>query len=129
MKDVPDVIAVLNQFKEMNMKLSIDDFGTGYSSLSYLKKFPFDVLKIDKSFVQGIKTDADDAALCSAIIAMAHSLSMRVIAEGVENIEQFKFLNDRGTEMVQGYYVSHPLIFDDFVKFVSTADNIKSTVG
>jgi len=122
MKDVPDVIAVLNQFKEMNIKLSIDDFGTGYSSLSYLKRFPFDVLKIDKSFVQGIETDEDDAALCDAIIAMAHSLGLSVIGEGVENEAQFKFLNSRGTEIVQGYYVSHPLVFDEFVEFISTAE-------
>ena len=129
MKDVPDVIATLNQFKEVGLKLSIDDFGTGYSSLSYLKRFPFDVLKIDKSFVQDIGVDPDDAALCEAIISMAHSLGLTVIGEGVENEEQFEFLRSRGAEIIQGYYVSKPMRYEDFKQFVIVSDWIKSTAS
>ena len=118
MKDAPEIVATLNQFKEMNIRLSIDDFGTGYSSLSYLKRFPFDVLKIDKAFVKDIGKDPDDEALCEAIISMAHSLGLSLIGEGVENEEQFEFLRSRGTEVIQGYYISKPLEFNEFVRLV-----------
>jgi EAL domain-containing protein (putative c-di-GMP-specific phosphodiesterase class I) len=127
MKDVPEVIDTLNQFKEMDIKLSIDDFGTGYSSLSYLKRFPFDVLKIDKSFVQDIGVDPDDESLCEAIIAMAHSLGLSVIAEGVETDEQLEFLRQRGAEIIQGYIVSKPMRHEDFIQFISVADWVAST--
>lgn len=118
MKDVPDVVDTLNTFKEMNIRLSIDDFGTGYSSLSYLKRFPFDVLKIDQSFVRDIGKDDDDTALCDAIIAMAHSLGLSLIAEGVETKEQFEFLRERGTETLQGYYMAKPGDFSEFKKLL-----------
>jgi len=114
MKDVPEVIATLNKFKEMGIRLSIDDFGTGYSSLSYLKRFPFDVLKIDQAFVKDIGIDQDDTALCEAIIAMAHSLGLSIIAEGVETKEQYEFLRQRGTETIQGYYIAKPVDLDGF---------------
>ena len=114
MKDVPEVVATLNSFKQMNIRLSIDDFGTGYSSLSYLKRFPFDVLKIDQSFVRDIGKDQDDTALCEAIIAMAHSLGLSLIAEGVETQAQFEFLRARGTETLQGYYMGKPTGFSEF---------------
>jgi diguanylate cyclase (GGDEF)-like protein/PAS domain S-box-containing protein len=129
MKDVPDVITTLNQLKEMGIRLSIDDFGTGYSSLSYLKRFPFDVLKIDKMFVHDIGVDPDNAALCEAIISMAHSLGLSVIGEGVENEEQFEFLRSRGAEIVQGYYVSKPMRYDEFKQFVTVSDWIASTAS
>lgn len=125
MKDVPHVIGLLNQFREMGIRLSIDDFGTGYSSLSYLKRFPFDVLKIDKAFVSDIGEDPDDTALCEAIIAMAHSLGLSIIGEGVETREQFEFLNQRGVETIQGYYVSEPMINDEFLKFVASFDQFE----
>ena len=128
MKDVPHVVAILNQFKEMGIRLSIDDFGTGYSSLSYLKRFPFDVLKIDKTFINDIADDPDDRALCDAIIAMAHSLGLSVIGEGVENKEQFDFLDQRGVEIIQGYYVSAPMVNDDFLKFIAISEWVESTV-
>lgn len=108
MKDVPEVIATLNIFKEMNIRLSIDDFGTGYSSLSYLKRFPFDVLKIDQSFVRDIGIDQDDMALCEAIIAMSQGLGLGLVAEGIETKEQFDFLSTRGAEILQGYYIGRP---------------------
>lgn len=127
MKDVPEVVAILNQFKEMDIKLSIDDFGTGYSSLSYLKRFPFDVLKIDKAFVEDIGVDPDDESLCEAIIAMAHSLGLSVIAEGVESEQQFEFLRQRGTETIQGYFVGKPMLQNEFIQFISVADWVAST--
>lgn len=120
MKDVPEVVATLNSFKEMDVRLSIDDFGTGYSSLSYLKRFPFDVLKIDQSFVSDIGKNSDDTALCEAIIAMAHSLGLSLIAEGVETREQFEFLRARGTETVQGYYMGKPTDFASFRQLLGT---------
>ncbi|MBL4711483.1 MAG: EAL domain-containing protein, partial [Gammaproteobacteria bacterium] len=128
MKDVPHVISILNQFKEMGVRLSIDDFGTGYSSLSYLKRFPFDVLKIDKSIINDIGDDPDDRALCDAIIAMAHSLGLGVIGEGVETKEQYDFLVERGVEVIQGYYVSVPLINEDFLKFIALSEWVETTV-
>ena len=124
MKDIPDVVTALSGFKEMNVRLSIDDFGTGYSSLSYLKRFPFDVLKIDQSFVRDIGKDQDDTALCEAIIAMAHSLGLSLIAEGVETKEQFEFLRARGTETLQGYYMGKPADFLVFKELLgSTLDH------
>ncbi len=127
MKDVPHVVSILNRFKELGIRLSIDDFGTGYSSLSYLKRFPFDVLKIDKSFISDIGEDPDDTALCDAIIAMAHSLGLSIIGEGVENKMQFDFLTQRGVEIIQGYYVSEPMIDEEFLKFIAISDWLGST--
>ena len=127
MKDVPHVVSLLNQFKEMGIRLSIDDFGTGYSSLSYLKRFPFDVLKIDKAFISDIGEDPDDTALCDAIIAMAHSLGLSVIGEGVETKYQYDFLNDRGVETIQGYYVSEPMVHDEFLKFITISEWVETT--
>ena len=127
MKDVPLVINILNQFKTMGIRLSIDDFGTGYSSLSYLKRFPFDVLKIDRSFISGIGENLDDSALCDAIIAMSHSLGLSIIGEGVETQEQFTYLNERGVEILQGYYISEPMLADDFLAFISLSDWLDTT--
>ncbi|MBT8119322.1 MAG: EAL domain-containing protein [Gammaproteobacteria bacterium] len=127
MKDVPHVMAILNQFKEMGIRLSIDDFGTGYSSLSYLKRFPFDVLKIDKAFVSDIGEDPDDTALCDAIIAMAHSLGLSIIGEGVENKFQFDFLHQRGVETIQGYFVSTPMVQEEFLKFIAISEWLETT--
>ncbi|WP_036228131.1 two-component system response regulator [Marinobacterium jannaschii] len=109
MDDVAGAVDVLHSLKSLGIKLSIDDFGTGYSSLSYLKRFPIDKLKIDRSFVTHIVSDSTDAAVTKAIIAMAHSLGLRVTAEGVENQEQKNFLQSRGCDEVQGYLYSRPL--------------------
>jgi diguanylate cyclase (GGDEF)-like protein len=100
---------MLRGFKEMGLKISVDDFGTGYSSLSNLKSLPLDELKIDRSFVDGVPRDADDVAIVSAIIAMAHSLGLTVVAEGVEKEEQLAFLEDRGCDEYQGYLFSRPV--------------------
>jgi EAL domain-containing protein (putative c-di-GMP-specific phosphodiesterase class I) len=109
MKDVDRAISVLRNLKALGVKLSIDDFGTGYSSLSYLKRFPIDELKIDQSFVQDIATNTDDAAIVLAIISLAHSLRLRVIAEGVETASQLDFLRQHGCDEMQGYHFSRPL--------------------
>ncbi|MCP5056978.1 MAG: EAL domain-containing protein [bacterium] len=100
---------MLWKIKEMGVRISIDDFGTGYSSLSYLKRFPIDELKIDRSFVQGVPEDADDAAIVTAIVAMARSLGQKVVAEGVETEGQLEFLRWLGCDEYQGYLCSKPL--------------------
>lgn len=109
MENIDEVVETLRKLSDMGLEISIDDFGTGYSSLSYLKRFPIDKLKIDRSFVQDIATDPDDAAIVTAIIALAHSLQMKVIAEGVEEVAQLAFLSRQGCDQYQGYYFSKPL--------------------
>ncbi len=109
MKRPEHVISTLHKLKEMGITLAVDDFGTGYSSLSYLKRFPIDKLKIDRSFVRDITTDPDDAALTSGIIALAQSLRLKVVAEGVETKEQKVFLKQRKCDLIQGYHLSKPL--------------------
>ncbi|MGE0157542.1 MAG: EAL domain-containing protein, partial [Geobacter sp.] len=116
--DQQQALQRLRVLKKMGVQLAIDDFGTGYSSLSYLKHFPLDRLKIDKSFINDILVDPDDAAITDAIIAMAHSLKLQVITEGVETIEQLAFLEDRGCDEIQGYHLSKPLSERDLTSFI-----------
>lgn len=122
MENVENNIQILRKLKEMGLLLSIDDFGTGYSSLSYLKRFPIDTIKIDQSFVRDIATDPGDAAIVIAIIAMAKSLSFKVIAEGVETIDQLKFLCEHGCDEIQGYYFSRPLSVFDATNFLKNSN-------
>jgi len=109
MQNAPEAIVMLEQLHKMGVGLSIDDFGTGYSSLNYLKRFPIDKLKIDQSFIRDLSADVDDAAIVQAIIAMAHSLRLRVVAEGVENVGQLDFLRALDNDEYQGFLYSKPL--------------------
>ena len=107
--DTEESIAALNKLKKMNLKLSVDDFGTGYSSLSYLKKFPVDILKIDRTFIIECASNKEDGAICIAVIALAKSLGLETVAEGVETEEQLEFLKQHGCDIYQGYYFSRPI--------------------
>ncbi|MES9993031.1 MAG: EAL domain-containing protein [Candidatus Thiodiazotropha sp.] len=109
MRDTEEAIKWLSSFKALGVNLSVDDFGTGYSSLSYLKRFPMDILKIDRSFINDLPHDVDDASLVKTIVAMAQSLSLRLVAEGVETREQAEFLVNNGCTNLQGYYYAKPM--------------------
>jgi diguanylate cyclase (GGDEF)-like protein/PAS domain S-box-containing protein len=113
MKDAPESLAVLQALKALGVSISIDDFGTGYSSLSYLKRFPVDVLKIDRSFVSGLGQDPDDLAIVQAIVALARSLGMSTVAEGVETQAQLDVLRGLGCTAAQGYLLGRPGAADD----------------
>ena len=115
MENTDDVANTLRQLTAMGLEISIDDFGTGYSSLNYLKRFPISSLKIDRSFVMDISNDPDDTAIVIAIIALAHSLQMKVIAEGVETGQQLSFLRHQGCDQYQGYDFSVPLAATEVV--------------
>lgn len=120
MSNVETTASTLNALSDMGVELSLDDFGTGYSSLSYLKRFPIDVLKIDRSFVRDIPNDPDDSAIASAIISMAHNLGIQVVAEGVETEEQLEFLRDHDCDTVQGYYLSRPKPAEEIARYLNS---------
>ncbi|MBF0373947.1 MAG: EAL domain-containing protein [Alphaproteobacteria bacterium] len=113
MRDADNAIAVVANLREMGFACAIDDFGTGYSSLSVLKRFPIHKLKIDRSFVMDVTNDSNDAAIVNAIIAMAHALKLKVVAEGVETTEHLEFLAHQGCDQIQGYLFSRPLAAAD----------------
>jgi len=127
MHDTETTISTLNRLSRMGVKLAIDDFGTGYSSLSYLKLFPLDNLKIDRSFVMNISTDINDAMIASSIIALAHSMKLKVIAEGVEDEKQLELLRKQGCDNVQGFLFGRPVPAAEFIRFfeISGAPDIK----
>ncbi|HHB92572.1 MAG TPA: GGDEF domain-containing response regulator [Thioploca sp.] len=122
-EQINKIISVLTELRSIGIKIAIDDFGTGYSSLSYLKRFPVNSLKIDRSFVKDIPVDNYDAAITRAIIALAHSLRLYVIAEGVETLEQLEFLRNQQCEIIQGYYFSTPLCTEDMTKMLENITN------
>ena len=109
MHNIETTVEILQALKKMGVLLSLDDFGTGYSSLSYLKRFPIDIIKIDRTFVNGIPSDRDDTAISTAIVVLAHSMELQVIAEGVEKSEQIAFLQSLQCDEIQGFYFSRPL--------------------
>lgn len=113
-----ETVTMLHSLRAHGIRLAIDDFGTGYSSLSYLKRFPIDVLKIDKSFVDDIPYERDDMAIVTAIIAMGQALGFQVLAEGTERIEQIDFLREKGCTMYQGYFKSPPVKAEEFEKLL-----------
>ena len=128
MQSVEATLDTLFKLKDMGVRLAIDDFGTGYSSLSYLKRFPLDTLKIDRSFVKDLPHDAEDVAISKAIIAMAHSLRLAVVAEGVENAEQLAFLRQHGCDLVQGFLFSQPVPAEEFARVLS-GEQLRAVAG
>jgi diguanylate cyclase (GGDEF)-like protein/PAS domain S-box-containing protein len=120
MRHAESTTHTLGQFKALGVRLAVDDFGTGYSSLSYLRRFPIDTLKLDRSFVQEITTNADDAIIVSAVISLGKSLKHRIIAEGVETAEQLVFLQAHSCDEGQGYYFSRPVTAQQFAKLLET---------
>lgn len=124
-----DNVATLNRLSGMGIKLSVDDFGTGYSSLAYLQRFPVDALKIDRSFVSGIGQDSNRTALVTAIISMAQSLRLNVLAEGVETSEQINFLQAHGCPSAQGYYYSEPVSAEAFTEMLHRQNEQQRTVS
>lgn len=118
MGDAESNICLLHQLKELGISFSIDDFGTGYSSLNYLKKFPIHELKIDRSFIIDVTHSDEDASIVKAILAMSHSLGLKVVAEGVENLQQLELLQSWDCDIIQGYYFSSPLSQTEFTKYL-----------
>ena len=119
MKDPDRAVGVMEQLRAMGVRLSIDDFGTGHSSLGYLKRFPIDRLKVDRSFVRELPHNGDDAAITRAVIALAHSLKMTVVAEGVEDQQQFDMLREQGCDEFQGYFCRPPLPEAELLRFLA----------
>jgi diguanylate cyclase (GGDEF)-like protein/PAS domain S-box-containing protein len=124
MQHVEATAAKLQEMKDFGIQVSLDDFGTGYSSLNYLKRFPIDVIKIDQSFVKDIEKNRDSASIVKAIIAMGHSLNLKVVAEGVETGQQLKFLRENGCDEAQGYLISAPLPQDALMEFLKDAKSL-----
>lgn len=122
-QDFRSAIKILSELKALGIQISIDDFGMGYSCLSYLHQFPLDTLKIDKCFVRNITTNAKNTAITKAIIQMAHSLNLKVIAEGVETKAELAFLYEQQCDAIQGYLFSHPLPIEEFEKLAFAGNN------
>jgi diguanylate cyclase (GGDEF)-like protein len=133
MEHAREAVSTLQELKSIGLNLDIDDFGTGYSSLAYLKRFPVDALKVDRTFTRDMTTNPDDAAIVAGIIALAHSLRLKVVAEGVETLEQREFLIGLECDSMQGYYLAEPLPASEFAErilkstflAITTSDNKK----
>ncbi len=126
MTNEEEAIRQLAELRSIGVELSIDDFGTGYSSLAYLKRFSVEALKIDRSFIQDIPENSHNAAIAKAILALARSLNLGVIAEGVETLQQRQFLIDHGCEEMQGYLISRPLPAEAFAEFVGRPSIVRA---
>lgn len=126
--DLSQALNWLNEVRDQGFRVYLDDFGTGYSSLSYLKRFPVSTVKIDKSFVRDMSSDSSDFALVSAIVAMARSLSLEVVAEGVENLSQLKLLRQMHCRNIQGYYFSRPVALEEFAEMVIRIHNLLHSI-
>ena len=113
MEDTKGAVQLLSSLRKIGIKISIDDFGTGYSSLSYLNELPLDILKIDRSFIEGIEDSKAQKAIVKAIIVLGSSLNLQVVAEGIENEAQLSLLSSYGCDFIQGYLVSKPLTASD----------------
>ena len=124
MDDTEVVLDMLHQLQHLGIQLSIDDFGTGYSSMSYLEQLPFDTLKIDMSFVRKIQENGEGGAISATIVAMAHALNKKVVAEGVETQAQLDFLRKHDCELIQGYFFSRPLPAAELAKFVNVTNKV-----
>src|SRR6266481_575032 len=123
MQNASETIITLEHLRRAGVHIAIDDFGTGYSSLSYLKRFPMNTLKIDRSFIQDVSEDMDDAAIVRSIIGLAHNLRLNVVAEGVETKQQLQLLHSLGAAEYQGYYMSKPLPATEFERYLQTNRN------
>jgi len=124
MAEVEKTIDVMNALADMGLQISIDDFGTGYSSLVYLKRYPIHTLKIDRSFIKDIPENAEDVAIIKMVIAMAKSLNLELIAEGVETLDQVEFLRKEGCHLIQGYYFSKPLAGDKALEYLKNHTSV-----
>ena len=124
MNDVEAAIVTMENLNSLGVKIAIDDFGTGYSSLAYLKKFPIQKLKVDRTFVRDISCDPNDAGIVSAIIAMAHTLNLEVVAEGIETLDHLQFLQKTGCEVGQGYLFSRPVPQEEFLTLIKETDGV-----
>jgi diguanylate cyclase (GGDEF)-like protein len=129
MQDVESGQRSLRALKEFGFALAVDDFGTGYCSLNYLKRFPLDTLKVDRAFVNDITVDLEDAAIVRAIIGLGHNLSLKLVAEGVETLEQLQFLRAEGCDLVQGYLMSRAIPADAFRDLINTSGSVPHGAG
>ena len=121
MKDGESALKILHALRAIGVQLAVDDFGVGYSSFNYLQRFPLDTLKIDRSFINQISAAGESATILSAMIDIGLSLTHRVVAEGVETLEQLNFLKKKGCNEGQGYFFCHPIIADEFADPCSMA--------
>ncbi|MBI3187455.1 MAG: EAL domain-containing protein, partial [Gammaproteobacteria bacterium] len=123
-ENMAPAVQELGRLNALGVRVSVDDFGTGYSSLGYLKRLPIDTLKVDRSFVRDLPDDLEDAAITSAIVALAHSLDLSVVAEGVESTAQAEFLRGLGCEQGQGYLFSRPLAAEPLLKWLAHVSTV-----
>jgi|SRR5689334_2476030 len=124
MRDMQRSLQTIDQLRALGVRLALDNFGTGYSSLSSLARLPIELIQVDRGFAIGLKDDADNQAILSSIIAMAHSLNMSVLAEGVQDEGQTAWLKERRCDMIQGYLVSKPLPADELPRYLQTQERL-----